>query len=138
MQVNIHNLAGHSKVKQRNEDFKRILSDLQIFNKTEIFGNSENAPIDNFDIIFMMGDMNYRIDSDYEYIIDCINNNKICELTPYDQLLLEIEEGYTELVRFSEGTIEFPPTYKYIPGSHNYYYDGEKIPGWCDRILYSY
>jgi hypothetical protein len=122
-------------VKQRNDDFRRINSELCIFNKFEFEDPEAKNVTDNFDLVFIMGDMNYRIDEEYDYIKECVNSNKLDKLRDRDQLLREAKNGIYELSRFSEGPIKFAPTYKYILGTDKLYYDGERLPGWTDRIL---
>lgn len=131
----MYNLAGFSKVKQRNQDFDRINTELNVFNKYDFIKPDARLVTDYFDLVFMMGDMNYRIDEDYEFIIDCLNNNEIEKLRDRDQFKIEARNSKCELSGFDEGKIKFPPTYKYVPGTDVLYYDGDKLPGWTDRIL---
>lgn len=50
-----------------------------------------------------------------------------------DQLRNQTRLQNTFLLRFEEGVIEFPPSYKI--GVENNVYNRERIPGWTDRIF---
>jgi len=68
--------------------------------------------------------------------LDRINNEKWLELIEADQLKREISKGNV-LTGFTEGELNFYPTYKFDPGSDNY--DSSKkqrIPAYCDRVLW--
>jgi len=38
--------------------------------------------------------------------------------------------------QFQEGKINFPPTYKYLPGTQDFETKKMRVPSWCDRILF--
>ena len=110
------------------------------------------------------GDLNFRINMDYEEVIEKVNvmtpdhyengfstyekseetklitdsytNEVISELVSKDQLISAMSQ-YHWLYGFREMPIEFLPTYKYMPGS-NIYDDSAKkrVPSYWDRILW--
>ena len=90
--------------------------------------------------IFWLGDLNYRIDGvNYEDIIGMIESNCIQSLLEYDQLSVEKRKGNI-FQDFTEGRINFLPTYKYQPGSSLYENrpgKKQREPAWCDRIMFS-
>ena len=48
----------------------------------------------------------------------------------------EINNGNLKINNFVESRIKFFPTYKFEVGTDNYVIDdGERIPGWTDRIM---
>lgn len=64
--------------------------------------------------------------------------NALETLRPLDQLNIERKEGRV-FEGFEEGILNFPPTYKYQPGTDIYEQRPEKklrAPAWCDRILW--
>lgn len=96
--------------------------------------------IDDHDVILWFGDLNYRIQ-------ECIPESEVMEivkrggfnsLISRDQLKIEMEfknvfHGY------EEGRLDFPPTYKYQPGTDVYDCRADKklrAPAWCDRVLW--
>ena len=105
------------------------------------------------DIVFWMGDLNYRIKKDVEisrvydlldHVISDEDKHNSEEafhmLLSFDQLNIE-RAARRVFPGFSEGEIKFLPTYKYIPGDVNGYYDRRpdkkmRKPAWCDRILW--
>ena len=92
------------------------------------------------DIIFWLGDLNYRINTrnDVESIYEQIDNVNIYQLLKNDQLLYEKSENKV-FVGFEESQINFLPTYKFVPNTNEYFRnDNKKIrtPAWCDRILW--
>lgn len=129
---------------KRNDDFHRILSQLNIYNLEYDIGNQytfdnllkNNISVtDKFDFAFFMGDFNYRIDNNMNFIKNNLKN--LDKLIEYDQMLIEIKNDKLKINNFKEGKIKFPPTYKIEPGTDNeYIYKAEeKMPGWTDRIL---
>lgn len=97
--------------------------------------------IDDHDVIFWAGDLNYRIceSCSTESVFDMIMNQQIVELSMHDQLSIERDEERA-FVGFYEGMLNFPPTYKYLVG-HPDLYDqrmdsGARCPAWCDRVLW--
>ncbi|GES85260.1 inositol polyphosphate 5-phosphatase OCRL-1 isoform X1 [Rhizophagus clarus] len=71
-----------------------------------------------------------------EHLIDLLNAKKHQSVIEFDQLNIEKRKGLI-FNGFKEGEIKFPPTYKYNVGSIETFNYSKRIPGWCDRILYS-
>ena len=71
-------------------------------------------------MVFWIGDLNYRIQTTPEMTVDLVrahaDNYQIHHLLKYDQLLQEKKEGNI-FDSFSEGEIDFKPTYKYDPNT---------------------
>ena len=127
-----------------------------------------NNPVlsaDEHDIIFFMGDLNYRISQkitldDAYALIDAhttqnnndnnndssSSNSNSSNVTTFLTGLFEHDQLHQELLKqggsfrdFQEGSVSFTPTYKYIPGTHEYDRRPDKkmrCPAWCDRVLW--
>ncbi|XP_059452921.1 type IV inositol polyphosphate 5-phosphatase 3 isoform X2 [Corylus avellana] len=84
--------------------------------------------------IIWLGDLNYRINLSYEKTRELISRMRWSELVERDQL----RKGRA-FDGWSEGPLNFPPTYKYEINSEKYYGEdpkaGRRTPAWCDRIL---
>ena len=96
--------------------------------------------IADHDIVFWIGDLNYRIDESMptETVLSLSEKGAIDKLRPLDQLNIERSEGRV-FEGFEEGVINFIPTYKYQPGTDIFEQRPEKklrAPAWCDRILW--
>ncbi|KAK9061733.1 hypothetical protein SSX86_018916 [Deinandra increscens subsp. villosa] len=95
------------------------------------------------DQIFWFGDLNYRLYLENELARELIKRQDWSALQEFDQLRKELENGGV-FQGWSEGNIEFAPTYKYSAFNSNRYSGtlpsraGEKqrTPAWCDRILW--
>lgn len=90
--------------------------------------------------VFWFGDLNYRIcsDVDDESVFATVLQGDWPALRNVDQLNMERESGNV-FHQFNEGVINFPPTYKYQPGTDSYEQRPNKklrAPAWCDRILW--
>nr|CAB3474083.1 unnamed protein product [Digitaria exilis] len=85
-----------------------------------------------------IGDLNYRINLPYEKTHQLISKQDWNELFEKDQLKVELKKGHL-FEGWTEGVVNFPPTYKYKVNSENYIGDdhksGRRTPAWCDRIL---
>ncbi|RLN25431.1 type I inositol-1,4,5-trisphosphate 5-phosphatase CVP2 [Panicum miliaceum] len=94
--------------------------------------------IHDHDRIFWLGDLNYRLDVSYERAHELISTRSWSKLAETDQLKRELEKG-REFDGWTEGVLEFAPTYKYALSSGKYIGDehrgGRRTPAWCDRVL---
>ncbi|KAL5975507.1 Type IV inositol polyphosphate 5-phosphatase 3 [Asimina triloba] len=88
--------------------------------------------------IIWLGDLNYRINLSYDKTKQFISKKDWSGLSEKDQLIRELRKGRA-FDGWSEGTLTFPPTYKYEFDSENYVGEdpkaGRRNPAWCDRIL---
>ncbi|KAM0876531.1 hypothetical protein ACQ4PT_036110 [Festuca glaucescens] len=88
--------------------------------------------------IFWLGDLNYRIDVPYDRAHGLVATMDWSKLAEKDQLKRELKKGRA-FEGWSEGVLEFAPTYKYEIGSGKYIGDdqrgGRRTPAWCDRVL---
>ena len=86
----------------------------------------------------MNGVMNYRIDQRREAVIAAVKAGDIEHLLVHDQLRKEMKfnRGF-RLRTFSEGPLNFAPTYKYDRRSDEYdTSEKSRTPAWCDRVLW--
>lgn len=100
----------------------------------------QNITIREHDVIFWLGDLNYRIDLQIptEVVFAKCSEGAWTTLHVVDQLNEERSRGAV-FSGFEEGELAFPPTYKYEPGSDRYENrEGKKLraPAWCDRVLW--
>ncbi|NWU65482.1 SHIP2 phosphatase, partial [Pterocles burchelli] len=137
--VNCHLASGSEKTHRRNQNYSDILRSL-------VLGDKRLSAFDltlRFTHLFWFGDLNYRLDMDVQDILAHITKKEFEALLTVDQLNLEREKNKVFL-RFNEGDISFPPTYRYERGSRDSYMwqkfkpTGVRInvPSWCDRILW--
>ena len=148
-----HLAAHRENVTGRNADFANV------YNKTSfevgeeairevirsgslshwVIGSSA-VGIPDHDLVFWLGDLNYRIDESMgtEKVLQLSEKNVVEELRTLDQLNIERAAGRV-FEDFEEGPLRFPPTYKYQPGTEMYEQRPDKklrAPAWCDRILW--
>ncbi|KAI1286278.1 Phosphatidylinositol 4,5-bisphosphate 5-phosphatase A [Halotydeus destructor] len=125
--VNCHLTPHLEKYKERVKDYDSISNKL----------NFVKRDLADHDLVFWMGDLNFRIDNmaANEVVDRTLNFNEaaISELLANDQLTKgrnsgEIFNGYTEM------TPRFRPTYKFYAGTDQY--DQYRVPAWTDRILF--
>ncbi|KAJ8537958.1 hypothetical protein K7X08_014498 [Anisodus acutangulus] len=106
------------------------------FNAFSLIGLPKS--IHDHERIFWLGDLNYRINLPYDRTRELISKKDWRKLIEYDQLSKEFKKGRT-FDGWSEGTLNFPPTYKYEVNSEKYCGEdpkaGRRNPAWCDRIL---
>ncbi|NWX03029.1 SHIP2 phosphatase, partial [Caloenas nicobarica] len=137
--INCHLASGSEKTHRRNQNYSDILRSL-------VLGDKRLSAFDltlRFTHLFWFGDLNYRLDMDVQDILAHVTKKEFDALLAVDQLNLEREKNKVFL-RFREGDISFPPTYRYERGSRDTYMwqkfkpTGVRInvPSWCDRILW--
>lgn len=146
-----HLAAHQNNVAGRNSDFGNIMGKVEFRNTgvsesvaTARPGSSDHSAsygIMEHDYVFWLGDLNYRIDLPLEETMMRAKSGSLDDLNhllAFDQLNQERAAGRV-FVGFHEGSIRFPPTYKYQAGTDRYDERPEKTiraPAWCDRVLW--
>ncbi|XP_027924822.1 type IV inositol polyphosphate 5-phosphatase 3-like isoform X2 [Vigna unguiculata] len=119
---------------KRNADVHEILRRTQ-FHSLSYIGLPKRI-LDHERIIWL-GDLNYRINLSNVETKALISKKQWSKLVEKDQLMRELKNGV--FGGWSEGILNFPPTYKYEVNSDKYYGEdpkvGKRSPAWCDRIL---
>ena len=130
---------------------------LNALNKAEN-ANDGSKLFKDTDIWILFGDLNFRIDMEYEEFSEFIKKgNSWDKLRDYDQFVKYQLASLSSNTYIKEDIIKFAPTYKYIIDSDEYDYtpkdkiqnpkekdkenelhkSGKKRnPSWCDRIFY--
>uniref|UniRef100_A0A7S2CZ95 Inositol polyphosphate-related phosphatase domain-containing protein n=1 Tax=Haptolina brevifila TaxID=156173 RepID=A0A7S2CZ95_9EUKA len=133
-------LAAHAhKLQRRNADCQEILQETQ--------WSAGHPLVDcahEFDHLFWIGDLNYRIDlgavSDtpeeerFARVSNLIDVGDWGALMAADQLTTCQEKGEA-FAGFQEGKYEFAPTFK-VERKPGTIYKSSRIPSYCDRILW--
>lgn len=136
--VNSHFEAHQDKVLERNSNYKDAIQGMHI-------GRSSLDLLNQFDHVIWAGDLNYRLDlvkdrkhtptsDEMASILSLIDERDYTALLSADQLKAEMHSGKV-FIGFSEGKIDFPPTFKFSKGSVNDY-NPKRAPAYCDRILW--
>lgn len=129
--ISSHLAAHQDEFERRNQDYRDISSHLRFRQFVP------HLSMDDHEIIFWIGDLNYRIsDIDILEVKKYIDNKMYNKLIQFDQLYRQL--GHSDVFEnFFEGEVNFKPTYKYDPGTDNWdSSEKSRIPAWCDRILW--
>jgi len=127
--VNCHLDAGRNPeaAQARNRQFHLISSTR--------FPNG--ASILDHDVVIWMGDLNYRLriptSPSIISVISSCSSDQYLSLLEYDELRQQ-KNRRLAFEGFHEGAIRFRPTYRYLVGEQQW--NLERIPAWCDRILW--
>uniref|UniRef100_A0A7E4V7R5 phosphoinositide 5-phosphatase n=1 Tax=Panagrellus redivivus TaxID=6233 RepID=A0A7E4V7R5_PANRE len=122
-----HFAAGQHEVANRNDDYATAVRKLRF---------PQGRTVDSHDVIFWLGDFNYRISMPGGEIKKYVEQGQLDALIPYDQLTEQRQLGNV-FKGFEEAPLKFPPTYKYDTFS-DIYDTSEKAraPAWTDRVLW--
>uniref|UniRef100_A0A183C0F3 phosphoinositide 5-phosphatase n=1 Tax=Globodera pallida TaxID=36090 RepID=A0A183C0F3_GLOPA len=122
-----HFAAGQNEVTARNADFQTTMKKIRF---------PMGRTISSHDVVFWMGDFNYRISLPGEEVKNAIRLNNFAYLSEHDQLSQQKEAGNV-FAEFNEGPMHFAPTYKYDTFSDDYdTSDKCRSPAWTDRVLW--
>ncbi|KAJ4765933.1 Type I inositol polyphosphate 5-phosphatase 1 [Rhynchospora pubera] len=135
-------VCTHLSSGEKEADAIHRNADVQEIHRRTVFsstaGDGLPKSIYDHERIFWLGDLNYRIDLSYEKTHEFISRKDWSGLSEKDQLTRELRKGRA-FDGWSEGRLNFPPTYKYAANSEKYIEDdhkgGRRTPAWCDRIL---
>ncbi|XP_044021007.1 inositol polyphosphate 5-phosphatase E isoform X2 [Aphidius gifuensis] len=137
--VTAHLTAHQEKVKERINDIKRIVRNLDLPKDLPTKNKSKDVT-QNFDCVFWCGDLNFRLAQPREDVIEWVSDTSFPRASPInlskDQLRTILNDGAV-LRGFEEGPITFPPTYKYDPGTQTFDSSSkQRTPAYTDRILF--
>eukprot|EP00035_Acanthoeca_spectabilis_P037140 m.43685 g.43685 ORF g.43685 m.43685 type:complete len:674 (+) comp8459_c0_seq2:216-2237(+) len=138
-------LAAHShKLKQRNDNCQEILRETGRLAANHLDAASQ------FDHVFWLGDLNYRIDLNSKAkeegrpekshdahmaeVQGLVAKGNYEELVKWDQLKIAQNDGEA-FVNFIEGPLNFKPTFKVLRHEGTEY-KHNRIPSFCDRVLW--
>ncbi|KAL3526469.1 hypothetical protein ACH5RR_011125 [Cinchona calisaya] len=142
-------IAAHlASGEKKGDEGKRNYQVSEIFRRTTFprlpRDGSYTVPLTilGHDRIFWFGDLNYRLYLEDNLARELIRKQDWSALKKFDQLQKELEDGVFQ--GWKEGSLEFPPTYKYSSTNGNRYSGGlpsragekQRTPAWCDRILW--
>ncbi|XP_063055159.1 type II inositol 1,4,5-trisphosphate 5-phosphatase isoform X2 [Engraulis encrasicolus] len=132
--VNSHLAAHIEEYERRNQDYREICSRMQFHQQDP---DLPPLTILKHSIVLWLGDLNYRISNlEVEQVKDLISKKDFETLQGYDQLKRQVDQEAV-FVGFTEGDIDFQPTYKYDTGSSQWDSSEKcRVPAWCDRILW--
>jgi hypothetical protein len=90
----------------------------------------------NLDYLVTFGDLNYRIERDYQTCCDRIAAGDLSTLLAADQLLQLLTSSSPLFAGFFEPGITFDPTFCFDPGTDTYDSSPKhRVPAWTDRVL---
>lgn len=130
--VNSHLAAHVEEFERRNQDFRDIC------NRTRfIQPNQPPKGIKDHDHIYWIGDLNYRItELDPQGVKNLVSENNFAPVLEWDQLKQQHKSNHV-FAGYTEGVINFKPTYKYDPGTDDWdSSEKNRAPAWCDRIFW--
>ncbi|XP_049850732.1 uncharacterized protein LOC126323777 [Schistocerca gregaria] len=126
-----HLTAGQKEYNDRVSDYHTINTELK-FGINKAHGRS----IADYDNVFWLGDLNWRIDLPYAEVMRHIQAQNWPLLYEYDQLYRARREEVA-FADLEETPINWAPTYKYDPVTKAYdTSEPRRTPAWTDRILW--
>ncbi|XP_073022768.1 type I inositol polyphosphate 5-phosphatase 1 isoform X1 [Primulina eburnea] len=135
-------ICSHLTSGERDIDAVKRNADVQEIHRRTRFSSISSVgfhkSIYDHERVIWLGDLNYRINLSYDQTRKLISQKGWSKLTESDQLCKEFRKGRA-FDGWSEGTLNFAPTYKYVLNSESYCGEdprsGRRTPAWCDRIL---
>jgi CRP-like cAMP-binding protein len=140
--VSCHLAARPGKVRARAADYAEIVKGLRVSVSSR--GGPRSEFLHEYDHVFWMGDLNYRIDmgkpstpEEFNKVQEMIRKSQLSDLAAHDELAKEMQASRV-FSGFEESSIEFPPTYRLVKKSQPPEYSNKKYQNasWTDRILF--
>merc|ERR1712130_263550 len=113
---------------KRENDYKKIIEKMDI-------GIRDIDILNQYHHVIWLGDLNYRIEREWEEVLDLVENKNWIGLAQCDQLVQEMAEMKV-FVKFTEGSLDFAPTYRWSRTENTPSNKRRQPPSWTDRILW--
>nr|VZH99446.1 unnamed protein product [Spirometra erinaceieuropaei] len=140
--INAHFKANERNFNQRLQDYNKILEDFDLPKPGFTSGYRHKCanPMDRFDHVFWVGDLNFRVKktrAEVDQLLACPNAARhVKSLLEADELRTAMQTGQI-FEGFEEGEISFLPTFKFDINSDSYdSSEKQRVPSYTDRILY--
>jgi hypothetical protein len=133
-----HLASGDAAVDQRNADFAAVLQGSAFTARPGLPGPAaaRGTALLDHDAAFILGDLNYRISLPRGTVLSLIAGEDWKTLGVSDQLNKEKAREGGVWQGFTEGPLEFKPTYKLDPGTDTYdTSEKARTPAYTDRVL---
>jgi Endonuclease/Exonuclease/phosphatase family 2/C2 domain len=127
--VSSHFAAHQDGTSNRNRNYREVVREIKL-------GVPSVDITNQFDAIFWMGDLNYRIDLPREEVVSVVEEGNFDRLYDHDQLRKELVAGRVFQGYLEARPTEFAPTYRYLRGTSVYNPEKGRIPAYCDRVLW--
>ena len=116
--VNVHLASGEGKSDFRKNELSKVVNESS-------FAEDKSLHFFDSDLAIVVGDLNSRIG----------DNDGLC-ISDEDELLGRMRDEGSGFP-FHENPIEFPATYKLVPGEEGrLIFVSNRKPAWCDRVLF--
>jgi len=134
--VSSHLAALEGQAERRCADYAEIIDGIRL--------GAQNKPLTNqFTHVIWVGDLNFRIDMSDTECHRLVGLSDWTALYKQDQLN-KMQTQQKAFYLFNEGELNFPPTYKHVPGTppdvasgrRDYKLGKGHTPSWCDRVLW--
>uniref|UniRef100_A0A914C902 Inositol polyphosphate-related phosphatase domain-containing protein n=1 Tax=Acrobeloides nanus TaxID=290746 RepID=A0A914C902_9BILA len=138
-----YQFVSNGRLKNRIADYTKMA---KMFNFLSLRPKHDHHrlvhPMKNADHIFWFGDLNFRL-MNPDHVLDIVmklgQNRAFRAVAQYKELLESDELSLgrangTVFEDFQEGIIMFPPTYKFLTGTHHYV--RRRVPAYTDRVVY--
>ena len=125
--LSCHLAARENRVMQRNQNIKDLVEMKP--------GRLDIDFTIEFDYIFFIGDMNYRIEEDYNKAVEVFDAKDYSSLWNKDQLTIQKKQNLI-MTNFQEAPLNFKPTYRLSKTSSEWSNKRNQTPSWTDRILF--
>lgn len=114
-------------------------SDMSSGANTTVLNDPNAVNVLDHDVVFWLGDLNYRLEASSEEVLEWIKTKNWDALYKSDQLQKQMRQC-SIFTGFKEGPLRFPPTYKLERFSNDYACDEtgqvKRLPSYTDRILW--
>jgi Endonuclease/Exonuclease/phosphatase family 2 len=122
-----HLAARAERVPQRAEMYSKIVRGIKL-------GHPDHNMLAQFHHVFWLGDLNYRVITDYETTLKLMSKKDWSTLQKADQLKIEMKAGRV-FCGFEEGALAFTPSYRWMRTIQEISNKRNQSPSWTDRVL---